>query len=98
MDTPLGKPHFDSGFLVLKIMRDCCQSFITVFKMPRELYNLEQVLCQHVGLVFCIGSVRMLDSRPGWGSCWFMCVRDWVSLCSTHRIHREAPHTNVYPS
>lgn len=52
-------------------MRYCCQSFITVFKMPKELFNLEQVLCQHVGLVFFIGSVRNLDSYPGRGSCWF---------------------------
>lgn len=77
-------------------MRYCCQSFITVFKMPRELFNLEQVLCQHVGLIFFIGSVRKLDPEPGQGSCWFLSIRDLAGLCSTSHIHREVPHTNVY--
>lgn len=67
-------PWPNHTLLVLKIMRYCCQSFITVFKMPRELFNLEQVLCQHVGLVFFIGSVRNLDSYPGRGRCWFMSI------------------------
>lgn len=33
---------------------------MTVFKMPGERFNLEQVLCQHVGLVLCIGSVSQI--------------------------------------
>lgn len=64
--------------------------------MPRELFNLEQVLCQHVGLIFFIGSVRKLDPEPGQGSCWFLSIRDLAGLCSTSHIHKEVPHTNVY--
>lgn len=64
--------------------------------MPRELFNLEQVLCQHVGLVFLIGSGRKLELHRGRGSCWFLSIGDLVGLCSTRHIHREVPHTNVY--